>query len=70
MSVYKSNDFLGNAISSSGSWETKETNNLLSLLDYYSRKKNIERNDIYVLDIGANIGWYTFILGNKGYNII
>lgn len=70
MFVYKSNDFLSNAISGSGSWETKETNNLLSLLDYYSRKKNIERNDIYVLDIGANIGWYTFILGNKGYNII
>ena len=70
MFIYKSNDFLSNAISSSGSWETKETNNLLSLLDYYSRKKNIERNDIYVLDIGANIGWYTFILGNKGYNII
>ena len=70
MFIYKSNDFLSNAISGSGSWETKETNNLLSLLDYYSRKKNIQRNDIYVLDIGANIGWYTFILGNKGYNII
>ena len=70
MFIYKSNDFLSNAISGSGSWETKETNNLLSLLDYYSRKKNIARNDIYVLDIGANIGWYTFILGNKGYNII
>ena len=70
MFIYKSNDFLSNAISGGGSWETKETNNLLSLLDYYSRKKNIERNDIYVLDIGANIGWYTFILGNKGYNII
>ena len=70
MFIYKSNDFLSNAISGSGSWETKETNNLLSLLDYYSRKKNIKRNDIYVLDIGANIGWYTFILGNKGYNII
>ena len=70
MFIYKSNDFLSNAISGSGSWETNETNNLLSLLDYYSRKKNIERNDIYVLDIGANIGWYTFILGNKGYNII
>ena len=70
MFIYKSNDFLSNAISGSGSWETKETNNLLSLLDYYSRRKNIERNDIYVLDIGANIGWYTFILGNKGYNII
>ena len=70
MFIYKSNDFLSNAISGNGSWETNETNNLLSLLDYYSRKKNIERNDIYVLDIGANIGWYTFILGNKGYNII
>ena len=70
MFIYKSNDFLSNSISGSGSWETNETNNLLSLLDYYSRKKNIERNDIYVLDIGANIGWYTFILGNKGYNII
>ena len=38
---YKSNDILSNKISSSSSWETKETINLLSLLDYYSRKKDI-----------------------------
>ena len=33
-------------------------------------KKNIKKEDIYIIDIGANIGWYTFILGKYGYKII
>ena len=47
-----------------------ETKNILNGLNYYSKKKNITNNDIYILDIGANIGWFTFILGKYGYQII
>ena len=34
------------------------------------KKNNIKNNDIYILDIGANIGWYSISLGRYGYKII
>ena len=70
MFVYKSDDIVSNIIIKEKAWETGETKNLLNGLNYYSKKKNITNNDIYILDIGANIGWYTFIFGKYGYQII
>ena len=34
------------------------------------KKKNLIYNDIYIIDVGGNIGWYTFLLGKYGYNLI
>lgn len=68
--VYKSEDLVSNAISHSHKWEISETNQLLRALDYYSSHKNISKNNIYVLDIGSNVGWFTFYLGKFGYRIL
>ena len=68
--VYKKEDIVSNYISYNKNWEKEETNNLLSALNYYSNKLNVSKENIYVLDIGANVGWYTFYLGKCGYNII
>ena len=70
MFVYKNDDYVSKTISESGKWEQKETQSLLSSLIYYTKKKNIIENDVYLLDIGANIGWYSLILGKKGFNVI
>lgn len=70
MFVYKNDDYISKTISESGKWEQKETQSLLSSLLYYTKKKNIIENDVYLLDIGANIGWYSLILGKKGFNVI
>lgn len=70
MFVYKSNDIVSNFIIKEKAWEMGETKNILNGLNYYSKKKNITNNDIYILDIGAIIGWFTFILGKYGYQII
>ena len=70
MYVYKNDDYVSKTISESGKWEQKETQSLLSSLIYYTKKKNIIENDVYLLDIGANIGWYSLILGKKGFNVI
>ena len=32
--------------------------------------KNITRDNIYILDIGSNVGWYTLFLAKFGYKIL
>jgi len=70
MYVYKNDDNVSKSILKNGYWELKETEYLLSALLFYTKKKNITKKDIYVLDIGANIGWYSMFLGNNGFNIV
>lgn len=70
MFVYKKNDIVSKTISELGVWEEDSTNKLLSCLNYYSEKKKLPKNDVTIVDIGANIGWYSFFLGKAGYDII
>jgi len=70
MFVYKKNDVVSNSILDFGSWEPKETKSLSDSLSYYSKKNNISENDIFILDIGANIGWYSLFFGKNGFNVI
>ena len=70
MFVYKTNDSVSDSIIKKGSWEDQETKSILEALSFYSKKLNITKNDITIIDIGANIGWFSLILGKKGYKII
>ena len=70
MFVYKKNDGVSNYIMHFHDFERDHTLNSLKALKYYSNKKKINKKDIYVLDIGSNVGWYTFYLGKYGYKII
>ena len=70
MYVYKNDDNVSKRILKNGYWELEETDNLLSALLFYTKKKNIEKKDAYILDIGANIGWYSMFFGNNGFNIV
>ena len=52
-------------------FEPKESLNMLEGLKYYSKFKNIANNkEIYILDIGGNIGWYPSLLGLYNYSVI
>ena len=70
MSVYKKYDIISNEISKHKAWDKDGAYNLINGLNFYSKKKNLNNKDIYIIDIGGNIGWYTFLLGKFGYNII
>ena len=70
MFVYKYSDRVSKVIIRKKSWEIKETKNLLEALYYYSNKKNIKNEDIYIVDIGANIGWYSILFGKYGFKVI
>ena len=70
MFVYKKLDVVSRHLINYKVWEPVETNNLINALDFFSNKKKIKNSDIYIIDIGANIGWYSFLLGKYGYKII
>ena len=70
MYLYNNEDIVSNGIKTSKSWEKAETKKILSVLQSYSSLKKIKNEDIYLLDIGANVGWYTFFLGKYGYKIL
>ena len=70
MYVYRKSDVVSKSIISFKNYENFETKQIIKALNYYSKKKNIKNENIYILDIGANIGWYSFIFGKYGYKII
>ena len=70
MFVYKNQDIVSRCILNNKNWESSETIKILEALRYYSNKLNISNEHIYILDIGSNVGWFTFYLGKYGYNII
>ena len=70
MYVYNKEDIVSSGIKITKSWEKDSTQKILNILKSYSSLKNIRNEDIYLLDIGSNIGWYTFFLGKYGYKIL
>ena len=70
MFVYKGEDIVSNSIKNSNKYEGNYTLNILNALEYYRNKNNLENEDIYVLDIGSNVGWYTYFLGKYGFKIL
>ena len=69
MFIYKNADSVSLSIKKEGSWEKEQTNNLLNCLNYFALKKKLPKKEITVIDIGANVGWYSFLLGKAGYEI-
>ena len=70
MYIYKKNDIVSKYINKEYSYEKKETYNIIDGINFYSKKKNLINKDIYIIDVGGNIGWYTFLFGKHGYNVI
>ena len=66
MYIYKNNDIVSKSINDKGSWERYSTNKIIQALKYYSEKNNLPKNEITLVDIGANVGWYSFYIGKIG----
>jgi len=70
MYIYENQDLVSKIIRFGQSWESTETRNLIKALNYYSSLKNISNDNIYIIDIGANVGWYTLFLAKIGYQVL
>ena len=71
MYIYKKINFMTSGFRLNNSYEKTETINILKALEYYGVRNNITNNkNIFMLDIGGNIGWYPSFLGRFGYSIL
>ena len=70
MYVYKNSDIVSKSIINIHSWDSTGTRKIINALNYYSSLKNIHNDNIYIIDIGANVGWFTFFLAKCGYQVL
>ena len=72
MYVYNNSDnYMSNYIIKTGNYEPTPMSNFLDALHYYGIKNNIVNNkDIFMLDIGGNLGAYPSFLGKFGYSVL
>ena len=68
MYIYKNDDSASSEILTIENWESDKTNDLNGISLLFSI--TWFRTTIYVLDIGANIGWYSLFIAEFGYNIL
>ena len=69
--IFKDPGFLMIVFNQEGAFETTISKNIIEALKFYSSKKKIKNNkDIFILDIGTNIGWYPSLLGRYNYTIL
>jgi len=71
MYIFNSTNFILNEFKLYGAYEVPLSNNIIEALKFYASKYNISNNkDIFMLDIGSNVGWYPSLLGRYGYSIL
>lgn len=70
MYVYKSDDEISNEIMTLKNFNGEKTGDLLTALLFYSTIKKINASQIYFLDIGSKIGWYSMIMSKFGYKVL
>ena len=71
MYIFNSRNFILNEFRLYGAYEIPLSNNIIEALKFYASKYNITNNkDIFMLDIGSNVGWYPSLLGRYNYTIL
>ena len=70
--IYKRGDnYMSNYIIRNKRYDEKEMTNFYDILEHYGKTKNIlNKKDIYMLDIGGNLGVYPSYFGRLGYTVI
>jgi FkbM family methyltransferase len=70
MHVFSKNDLVSNEIIATGRWDQTKLNTFVKVMHAYSKQYHIPLHNLTFVDIGANIGWFTFQLASLGVNVI
>ena len=68
--VYQANDIVSNQIKKDGTWDVSKTNLFKKIVSDYSKEKNIPIEALTFVDIGSNIGWFTFTMAAMGLEVM
>lgn len=63
-------DIVSGHIASNKEWESGEISWLLDKLDAFAKEKKLPRSEVFVFDIGANIGTWSFPIAAAGYQVL
>jgi len=70
MYVYAKDDIVSANIMENKYWGGNTADLMKRHLDHYASRHGLKPNDIYMIDVGANVGWYTLFVANLGYRVI
>ncbi|KAI7846166.1 hypothetical protein COHA_000336 [Chlorella ohadii] len=63
-------DIVSNEIMHNGVWEHAETVNILARLEEWKQAKQQGSSGVVLLDVGANVGWFTLQAAAMGYHVL
>lgn len=71
MEVYPGNDIVSNHINRQEGWESDQVSLIGQWLRDYQKQQNLASlAEVTFVDIGANVGWYTFAMAAMGVSVI
>ena len=70
MFIYKELDYISEQMQINQSYQGEATLHMLNAIKYYGDKYNIKNEEMVVVDIGANVGWFTMIFGIHNYSVL
>jgi FkbM family methyltransferase len=68
--VFGSGDIVSGSIQSSGAWEAHMSRALVGVLDKVAEAKGLPRDQVHLLDIGANVGSHTVYVQAAGFPVV
>ena len=70
MFIYDNFDYYSWKIKLNQSYEGEATLHMLNAIKYFADKYDFENDDIAIIDIGSNVGWFSTYFGTFKYNVL
>ena len=70
MFIYDNFDYYSWKIKLNQSYEGEATLHMLNAIKYFEDKYDFENDDIAIIDIGSNVGWFSTYFGTFKYNVL
>jgi len=67
LAYYKGKDIVSDSVMKYKYWELYDTERIMKQLDVLN--KSVGNKTLIFVDVGANIGWFTFAAASKGYKV-
>ena len=63
-------DIVSSHLKDSKSWEGHEIDKLLQQLNLFAERKNLSRSEVYFVDIGSSVGYFSLRAAAAGFQVI